>query len=136
MPVTPQERQITSCRARAGQHARPSHKHCKACDKYAYVQPPRARTNWYMVSIESPIQTRTTTRKFEKILESLLFFDFIIHTRVHTHFTTVKHVTHLSLQHLDFSPRHFHWFKQQPDNASCPLLLPSLQCSLFIAAPR
>ena len=30
VPVTPQERQITSCMARGGQHARPPHKHCKA----------------------------------------------------------------------------------------------------------
>ena len=37
MPVKPQERQITSCRARAGQHARPSHKHCKACAKHAHA---------------------------------------------------------------------------------------------------
>ena len=31
--MKPQERQITSCMARARQHARPSHKHCKACAK-------------------------------------------------------------------------------------------------------
>ena len=41
VPVKPQERQITSCRARAGQHARPSHKHCKACAKHAHALPPR-----------------------------------------------------------------------------------------------
>jgi hypothetical protein len=35
--VNPQERQITSCRARAGQHARTSHKHCKACAKHAHA---------------------------------------------------------------------------------------------------
>ena len=40
----PQERQITSCRARAGQHARLSHKHCKACAKHAHAPPPRAFT--------------------------------------------------------------------------------------------
>ena len=44
MPVKPQERQITSCRARGGQHARPSHKHCKPCAKHAEAPPPRART--------------------------------------------------------------------------------------------
>ena len=44
VPVKPQERQITSCRARTGQHARPSHKHCKACAKHAHAPPPRART--------------------------------------------------------------------------------------------
>jgi hypothetical protein len=44
VPVKPQLRQITSCRARAGQHARPSHKHCKACAKHAHAPPPRART--------------------------------------------------------------------------------------------
>ena len=37
MPVKPQLRQITSCRARAGQHARPSHKHCKPCAKHAHA---------------------------------------------------------------------------------------------------
>ena len=37
MPVNPQERQITSCRARAGQHARPSHKYCKVCANHAYA---------------------------------------------------------------------------------------------------
>ena len=39
VPVKPQERQITSCRARTGQHARPSHKHCKACAKHAHAPP-------------------------------------------------------------------------------------------------
>ena len=42
--MKPQERQITSCRARGGQHARPSHKHCKPCDKHAQVPSPRACT--------------------------------------------------------------------------------------------
>ena len=46
-PVKPQERQITSCRARGGQHARPSHKHCKACAKYAHAPPQRASTSLY-----------------------------------------------------------------------------------------
>ena len=32
-----QERQITSCINRGGQHARPSHKHCKACAKHAHA---------------------------------------------------------------------------------------------------
>ena len=41
VPVKPQERQITSCRARGGQHARPSHKHRKACAKHAHAPPPR-----------------------------------------------------------------------------------------------
>ena len=42
-PVKPQLRQIiTSCRARAGQHARPLHKHCKACAKHARAPWPRA----------------------------------------------------------------------------------------------
>ena len=31
-------------RARGGQHARPSHKHCKACAKHAQAPPPRDRT--------------------------------------------------------------------------------------------
>jgi hypothetical protein len=44
VPVKPQERQITSCMARTGQHARPSHKHCKACAKHAHAPRPRART--------------------------------------------------------------------------------------------
>ena len=44
VPVKPQERQITSCRARAGQHARPSHKHCNACAKHAYAPRPRVST--------------------------------------------------------------------------------------------
>jgi hypothetical protein len=44
VPVTPQERQITSCRARAGQHARPSHKHCKACANHAYAPWSRVHT--------------------------------------------------------------------------------------------
>ena len=35
--MKPQLRQITSCRARAGQHARPSHKHCKPCAKHVYA---------------------------------------------------------------------------------------------------
>ena len=43
MPVKPQERQITSCRARAGQHASSSHKHCKPCAKHTYAPRPRAR---------------------------------------------------------------------------------------------
>ena len=42
--VKPQERQITSCRARAGQHARPSHKHCKACAKHAHAPYVRSET--------------------------------------------------------------------------------------------
>jgi hypothetical protein len=36
--------QITSCRARAGQHARPSHKHCKACANHAHAPRPRVHT--------------------------------------------------------------------------------------------
>ena len=44
VPVKPQLQQITSCRARAGQHARPSHKHCKPCAKHAHAPPPRAGT--------------------------------------------------------------------------------------------
>ena len=43
-PANPQERQITSCMARAGQHARPSHKHCKACAKHVYAPWPRVHT--------------------------------------------------------------------------------------------
>ena len=31
-PVKPQERKLTSCMARDGQHARPSQKHCKQAD--------------------------------------------------------------------------------------------------------
>ena len=45
VPVEPQLRQITSCMARAGQHARPSHKHCKPCAKHAHAPRPRARTH-------------------------------------------------------------------------------------------
>ena len=44
VPVKPQLRQITSCRARAGQHARRSHKHCKPCAKHAHAPWPRACT--------------------------------------------------------------------------------------------
>jgi hypothetical protein len=44
VPVNPPERQITSCRARAGQHARPSHKHCKPCAKHAHAPRPRVCT--------------------------------------------------------------------------------------------
>jgi len=40
--VKPQERQITSCLKRAGQHARPTYKHCKACAKHAHA--PYTRT--------------------------------------------------------------------------------------------
>ena len=47
VPVTPQERQITSCRARGGQHARPSHKDFEACAKYAHAPPQRASTSLY-----------------------------------------------------------------------------------------
>ena len=43
VPVKPQERQITSCRARGGQHARLSHKHCKPCAKHAHAPLPRGR---------------------------------------------------------------------------------------------
>ena len=44
-PLKPQrKRQITSCLARTGQHARPSRKHCKACVIHAHAPPPRART--------------------------------------------------------------------------------------------
>jgi len=42
--VKPQLRQITSCMARAGQHARPSHKHCKACAKHAHAPYVRSET--------------------------------------------------------------------------------------------
>jgi hypothetical protein len=49
VPVKPQLRQITSCRARAGQHARPSHKHCKPCAKHAIAQQPRARIRLHRV---------------------------------------------------------------------------------------
>ena len=35
---------ITSCMAMARQHARPSHKHCKACANHAHAPPPRDRT--------------------------------------------------------------------------------------------
>ena len=45
VPVKPQERQITSCMARAGQHARPSHKHCKPCAKHACAPRPRVCTH-------------------------------------------------------------------------------------------
>ena len=38
------KRQITSWRARAGQHARPSHKHCKPCAKHAHTPSSGART--------------------------------------------------------------------------------------------
>jgi len=44
VPVKPQERQITSCMARAGQHAHPSHKHCKASAKHVHAPRPRACT--------------------------------------------------------------------------------------------
>ena len=37
------KRQITSWRARTGQHARPSHKHRKACANHAHAPLPRAR---------------------------------------------------------------------------------------------
>ena len=47
VPVKPQERQITSCRARARQHARPSHNHCKACAKHAHAPLPRYCTRFY-----------------------------------------------------------------------------------------
>ena len=40
-------RQITSCMARAGKHARRSYKHCKACAKHAHAPPPRARARLY-----------------------------------------------------------------------------------------
>ena len=46
-PVKPQQTKITSCRVRAGQHARPSHKHCKACAKHAHATRPRGRTGLY-----------------------------------------------------------------------------------------
>jgi hypothetical protein len=36
--------QITSCTARAGQHARPTHKHCKPCAKHAHAPRPRVHT--------------------------------------------------------------------------------------------
>jgi hypothetical protein len=42
--VKPQERQITSCMARGGQHVHPSHKHCKPCAKDAHAPRPRAFT--------------------------------------------------------------------------------------------
>ena len=41
---TSRTRQITSCLRRDGQHARPSHKHCKPCAGHAHAPPPRART--------------------------------------------------------------------------------------------
>ena len=44
VPVKSQLRQITSCMARGGQHARPSHKHCKACAKHAHAPRPRVHT--------------------------------------------------------------------------------------------
>ena len=44
MPVKPQLRQITSCKTRGGQHARPSHKHCKPCAKHAHAPLPRVHT--------------------------------------------------------------------------------------------
>jgi len=52
VPVKPQLRQITSCRARAGQHARPSHKHCKACAKHAHAPRPRTRACLYFFNLE------------------------------------------------------------------------------------
>ena len=62
VPVKPQERQITSCRARAGQHARPSHKHCKPCAKHAHAQRPRARTrlhDFHLVEFShQPVQSQ------------------------------------------------------------------------------
>jgi hypothetical protein len=60
VPVKPQERQITSCRARAGQHARLSHKHCKACAKHARAPPPRACTclhDFHLVEFFTPTRT-------------------------------------------------------------------------------
>ena len=41
------KRQITSCLGRTGQHARPSRKHCKPCDKHAHHAPLRARARLY-----------------------------------------------------------------------------------------
>ena len=45
--MKPQERQITSCLRRTGQHARPSRKHCKACATHGHAPPLRARTCRY-----------------------------------------------------------------------------------------
>ena len=63
VPVKPQERQII---ARAGQHARPSHKHCKPCAKHAHAPHTRARTRLYdfhlvEFSHHNPYQSSETT---------------------------------------------------------------------------
>jgi hypothetical protein len=74
--VKPQLRQITSCRARAGQHARPSHKHCKPCAKHAHAPPPRVRTclrDFHLVefsyqpvpfSVKQRVETTVSRRRY------------------------------------------------------------------------
>ena len=65
---TSRTRQITSCLRRDGQHARPSHKHCKACVKHAHAPPPRARAclrGFHVVEHFKPTRTspsETTSR--------------------------------------------------------------------------
>ena len=68
VPVKPQERQITSCRARGGQHARPSHKHCKACAKHAHA--PRSRVctglhDFHLVEFYTPTRTNPVKQRVE-----------------------------------------------------------------------
>ena len=60
MPVTPQERQITSCMARAGQHAHPSHKHCK----------PAPMSTQNLVSSVSGIPLHTELQQITRLLQS------------------------------------------------------------------
>ena len=59
------KRQITSWRARAGQHARPSHKHCKPCAKHAHAPPPRGRSclhDFHLVEFSyQPVPSQCTT---------------------------------------------------------------------------
>ena len=65
VPVKPQERQITRCRARGGQHARPSYKHCKACAKHAHAPRPRVHTglhDFHLVELSyQPVLSQWTT---------------------------------------------------------------------------
>jgi len=87
-PSLKAEWEITSCRAWAGQHAHPSHKHCKPCAKHAHASPSRGRTcvhDFHLVEFSHQYQSSYFT-----FLRSYLFLHFLfyIHVYIHVHGST------------------------------------------------
>jgi hypothetical protein len=95
---------ITSCMAMARQHARPSHKHCKACAKHAHAPPPRARTrlrDFHPVEFSHrpvPVSSQTTSRNNRvtvpvkpqgtELQKSQIVLNHVLNSRLTCYFST------------------------------------------------